>query len=306
MEKMSFLSDGLNVVGQVFLPENHSGSEKLPALVFEGPMTGLKDQAVQVYAKKLAEAGFLTLTFDHRFYGESEGEPRQLEAPSKKVEDLMNAVSYLLSRNDVDPDRIGAVGICAGGGFMSKAAALDKRIKVLATVAGFYHDPNVMKAWLGEEGYRAKVELSRASQKKYEESGIVGYIPAVSEDLTETNVAMPGDEPYDYYGTVRGRSPHYLNRFAVMSFEEFLNFDSIDFTRNIEAPTLVVHGTNDLYCTPQGAQNFYDHLQAEKCIHWIETTNHIDLYDQPEYVDQAVNQIRTWFQEHFQKASQTL
>ncbi|WP_261300731.1 alpha/beta hydrolase [Paenibacillus andongensis] len=303
MEKISFQADGLTVVGQVFLPQSAVRGGKLPALVFEGPMTGLKDQVVEVYAKKLADAGFLTLTFDHRFYGESQGEPRQFEAPGKKVEDLRDAVTYLLSRNDVDPEYIGAVGICAGGGFMAKAAALDKRIKALATVAGFYHDPNVMKAWLGEEGYRTKVELSRAAQRKYEESGVVEYIPSISEDPTETNVAMPGDEPYDYYGTARGFSPHYRNRFAVMSFEEFLNFNSIDFAGDIVAPTLVVHGTNDLYCTTNGAQNFYDHLQAEKRIHWIETTNHIDLYDQDQYVDQAVRQIEAWFHEHLQNTS---
>lgn len=94
----------------------------------------------------------------------------------------MSAVGYLLTRSDVDPDYIGAVGICAGGGFMSKAVALDKRIKALATVAGFYHDPSVMKAWLGEEGYRAKIELSRQAQKKYVESGEADYIPAVQLD----------------------------------------------------------------------------------------------------------------------------
>ncbi|MNC18189.1 Alpha/beta hydrolase family protein [compost metagenome] len=294
MKKIFFSSDGSNIVGQVFLPAVKLASGQYPALVFEGPMTGLKDQVVAVYAKKLAEAGFLTLTFDHRYYGESQGMPRQLEAPDQKVEDLISAVSYLLSRQDVDANRVGAVGICAGAGFMSKAAALDSRIKGLATIAGFYHDPNVMRAWLGDEGYQAKVELSREAQKKYEEVGEVDYIPAVSEDPAETNVAMPGDEPYDYYGTVRGFSPYYQNRFAVMSFEEFLNFNAIDFAKEVKAPTLVIHGTNDLYCTPQGAKRFYDTLQAEKAIHWIETTKHIDLYDQNVYVDQAVNQIAEW------------
>ncbi|MCH5586408.1 alpha/beta fold hydrolase [Shimazuella sp. AN120528] len=261
IEKVSFISDGLRIAGQIFYPEHYSANKKYPALLFEGPMTGLKDQVVEIYAKKLANLGYLTLTFDHRYYGESEGEPRQLEAPAKKVEDLQNAVSYLLTREDVDADRLGAVGICAGGGFMSKTAALDQRIKSLVTVAGFYHDPKVVRAWLGEEGYQHKIELSKQAQEKYEQTGEVVYIPSVSSDSNETEVAMPGDEPYAYYGTDRGVSPHYINRFAVMSFEEFLHLNSLDFAGQIHwlfmvhkiciAPLKVLNNFSIIYPPPK-------------------------------------------------------
>ncbi len=287
-EKVTFTSEGKKIAGLLFIPDNYKKGAKHPALVFDGPMTGLKDQVVAVYARKLAKKGYLCLTFDHRFYGESEGEPRQLESPLKKIQDIHNAVSYLLSRSDVDPERLGAVGVCAGGGHMVRALAIDYRVKAFAGIAACYHDPNSMKRWIGEDGYKATIERSRKAEEKYQETGEVEYVPAVSADPRDMNAAMPTEEPYAYYGTARGYSPNYVNLFAVMGYEGFMTFNAKDSAKDITVPTIIIHGTRDNFCTPEGARDFYNNLKVTKDIFWIETTNHIDLYDQDKYVDQAV------------------
>ncbi len=146
---VTFKGAGLNLKGDLFLPPEFDKKKKYAAIVFDGPMTGLKEQVAGLYAKKLSDSGFVTLSFDHRFYGESEGMPRQMEAPNKKVEDNKDAITYLLSLPFVDKNKIGAIGICAGGGYMAKTAALDKRIRVFAGVAAAYHDSSMYGQWFG-------------------------------------------------------------------------------------------------------------------------------------------------------------
>ena len=269
-EKVNFMSEGCKIVALVFYPDNYQKGMRFPALVFDGPMTGLKDQVVSVYARKLAKKGYLCLTFDHRFYGESEGEPRQFESPIKKIEDIQNAVSYLLSRSDVDSEKVGAVGICAGGGHMARAITGLKSIKAFAGIDACYHDPKTMIRWLGQAGYDAAIERSRKAEEKYRKTGEVEYIPAVSSDPGNMNVAMPTEEPFEYYGTLRGYSPHYVNRFAVMGYEGFITFNAIDSAKDIRVPTAVIHGTHDMFCTPQNAKQFYNSLRSLKEFFCIE------------------------------------
>ena len=105
----------------------------------------MKDQVVGNYAERLAEAGFVTLAFDHRNFGDSEGEPRQHEDSAGKLADLRDAVGYLASRPEVDPDRIGVVGVCLGGGYAVRAAAFDPRVRAIAGVGGAYNSPHRLR-----------------------------------------------------------------------------------------------------------------------------------------------------------------
>ena len=133
---VSFLSDGKKLAGNVYIPENYKENEKLPAIVIVTPATGIKEQVAGEYAKKLAKNGFITLAFDHQSYGESEGEPRSTENIFKKSEDIRSAVSFMRSLSQVDKDKIGVTGICAGGGYALQTAVGERRIKAVATVSG--------------------------------------------------------------------------------------------------------------------------------------------------------------------------
>ena len=122
---------------------------KLPALTLTGPLSGVKDQVVGNYAERLTAEGFVTLAFDHRNFGDSEGEPRQHEDSAGKLADLRDAVGYLASRPEVDPDRIAVVGVCLGGGYAVRAGAFDPRVRAIAGVGGAYNSPHRLREMLG-------------------------------------------------------------------------------------------------------------------------------------------------------------
>lgn len=301
--RITFKSGGLALAGHLYLPSGFDKNKKYPAVIFDGPQTGLKDQVAGLYAQKIAEAGYITLAYDHRFYGESEGMPRQFEAPSKKVEDNNSAMDYITSLAFVDKDKVGGIGICAGGGLMAKTVAENNRYKIFIGIAAYYNDSTKYTNWFGgADGLKKMIANAATARKKFETTGEVDYMPAVWSDASERKAAMSGmeatNEPFAYYGTKRGYSPYYINRMAVQSYEDMLQFDVMASAPLIIAPSLIIHGKTDLYCSPSGAEKFYGQLTGTKDFFWIETTNHIDLYDQEQYVSQAVNKAVSWLNKY--------
>jgi len=288
-QRVEFLSGRDKVVGTLYVPSNATAA--LPAVLVNGPQTNHRDMVPATYAAKLAEAGFVALTFDHRSFGESGGAVRDLEDPRLKVEDIRNAVTFLKSRPEVKARAIGMMGVCSGAGYSAAAAAALPELKALVTVAGFYHDPAVFRSWLGEN-YDARVALGRAARVKYETTGVVDYVKNVSTDPKE-ELAMPGQEAYDYYGTRRNPGARWANRTATMFFEPFLQFNSIDSAAKITAATMVIH--SDTALVPEGARRFYGNLPGEKRLHWMTTAQHIGFYDEKAIVDEAADRAVGWF-----------
>lgn len=292
IRKVQFQSQGTKVVGNLYIPANKT-KQAQPAVVVVGPQSSIKEQVPAVYARKLAEQGFVALTFDHRTFGESGGAPRQFENPEMKVEDVRSAVTFLRALPEVKQDAVALVGICSGGGYSARAAASDKSINAIVTVAGFYHDPQVMRQWLGDN-YEARLKMGKEARIKYEKTGKVDYMTNV--DPKNQNVAMPGQEAYDYYGTNRGSQPGWVNRSAVMFFEPFLQFNAIDAGREIKAPTLVIH--SDTALVPDGARRFFNSIpNNQKNLYWMNTKNHIAFYDQPEVVEEAASKAAIWLKQ---------
>jgi fermentation-respiration switch protein FrsA (DUF1100 family) len=292
-------ADGLALAGHLRLPPGDAGDGgPRPALVFTGPFTGVKEQVTGLYADRLSDAGFVTLAFDHRTFGASGGTPRQHEDAAGKLADLRAATSALAAHPAVDAARIGCVGICLGGGYALKHSAFDPRIGAVALVAGAYNDPRAMRDGMGDEGYRATMARFAEVAQRQDAGGDVEYLPAVSSD-PEGEAAMPGPEPWAYYGTERSASPGWDNRVTRLSIRELLTFDAAigaDFVA--PTPTLVVHGRRDDYCSPTAAQDVHDRIAGPKDLLWLDTTNHIDLYDVPRYVDPAVERVAAWMTDH--------
>jgi fermentation-respiration switch protein FrsA (DUF1100 family) len=301
-ERVTFASQGLRLAGDVRVPEGspHEGPAGLPALVFTGPLSGVKDQVVGNYATRLADEGYVTLAFDHRNFGDSEGEPRQHEDAWGKLADLRDAVTYLTTRPEVDPDRIGVVGVCLGGGYAVRAAAFDPRIRAGAGIGGAYNSPHRLREALGADGFRGMLAGAVENLARETLGGEIAYLPAVSADGA---AMMGGDEPYAYYGTERSKSAVWENRLTVDSRWQLITLDALSAAALVDVPFLIVHGTTDLYCSPEGAQAAFDALRGPKEIVWLESSNHIDLYDQPELVGPAIAKTAEFLATHLVPAA---
>jgi uncharacterized protein len=293
-QKITFESEGLKLVGNLFRPQNAEQEISLPAVLVAGAMTGVKEQVAGNYAERIAKGGFVTLALDHRHFGESEGEPRQHEDPAKKMEDFKNAVSFMSTIKGIDRERIGACGISMGGGYMLQLAAFDRRVKAVSIVASGLNLGDTLSEMLGKEGFvNFLKEFNKARQKHYE-TGEVQYIPAVATG--NKPAAMTGDEPFEYYGTSRAWSSGWVNRYTTESIENLMSYNAVPYAHHVSpTPLLVVHGKNDKYCFPKFAQQVYDEAGDPKEILWLDTTNHIDLYDNEKYVGPAINKIVEWF-----------
>jgi fermentation-respiration switch protein FrsA (DUF1100 family) len=300
-EKVHFQSEGLKVVGTLFRPQNSKEEEvSLPAILVAGAMSGVKEQVAGQYAERIAKDGYVTLVLDHRHFGESEGEPRQHEDPAKKLEDFKNAISFISSLKGIDRERIGACGISMGGGYMLQLAAFDRRIKSVSIVASGLNLADTLLEILGKEGFvNFLKEYNNARQRHYD-TGEVQYIPAVATD--NKPAAMIGDEPFEYYGTSRAWSPGWVNRYTTESIENLMSYNAIPYARHVSpTPLLIIHGKNDKYCLPKFAQEVYDLADEPKEILWLDTSNHIDLYDNEKYVGPAISKIVEWFNKYLRQ-----
>jgi fermentation-respiration switch protein FrsA (DUF1100 family) len=276
--QVTFSSDGIRLAGDIRVPR---GSGPHPAIALTGPFTGVRQQVTGTYARLLADAGFLTLAFDHRGFGESGGRP-QHEDSQGKLADLRAAVSQLAGRDDVAPGRIAVVGVCLGGGYAVRAAAQDPRVKAVAGVAGGYNSPARMAGDMGTGRYRAALAGFLA---RYDE-----YLPAVAPDGGEA--AMGGDEPWQYYGTGRSAAPGWRNQVTRGSLHSLMTLDALGAAGFLgDTPLLVVHGQQDAYCAPELAEELYQRTPGEKEIRWLDARQHTDLYDREPYVTQAADAV---------------
>lgn len=287
-ERVAFEVESVDVVGVLRVP---IGARASAALVFAGPMTSVKEQATGNYAVAMAARGFVTLAFDHRHFGESEGEPRQYEHPGRKVEDFRAAFAFIASRPEVDPERVGAIGVCAGAGYLAPAVAGDARIKAWGAVAGFFHDAGDQRHWFGDD-YEPRLEQAIAAREHFEDTGEARMIPAVGSG----DVAMPLLEAFDYYGTDRGSVPNYVNEFALMSGEHTLPWDAQNAAYDITVPTIMVH--SESAAAPSLARKFFASLAGLKEQIWVDSDNHIDFYDSPERIEAASDQLTRYFRAH--------
>lgn len=297
VRKITFNSDGVQLVGNLYFPENYDADRQYPAVIVSGSWTTVKEQMSGHYAGKLAGNDFITLAFDHRNFGESGGEPRFYENPTRKIEDIHNAVTYLQSLPEVDNDRIGALGICAGAMYTLMAAAEDSRIKSVVTVASWLHDAEAVKLFYGgEEGVQARIDAAQSAKKLYAQTGVVSYIPSISS--VDETAAMYG--PYDYYlNPERGAVPEWsADKFAVMSWEDWLTLDPMPSAKRMQASTLMIH--SDGAVLPQYTRTYFDNIATDdKFLYWIDTElesplHQFSFYDQSPEVNESVAQAQQW------------
>lgn len=299
MKKINFKSEGLNLVGNLCYPKNYEEGKSYPAIVCSGSWTTVKEQMAGLYAKRFSENGFISLAFDFRNYGESEGEPRAYENPSMKIQDIKNAVAYLKTLPEVDGDNIGAFGVCAGSMYTLMAASDDSDIRAVATTASWMHDAEAVKLFYGgEEGVQERMDTAQAAKKKFAETGEFTYIKTISID--DPTAAMYGN--FDYYlNPERGAIPEWsADQFAVATWEDWLTLDPFPSAANLYKPLLMIH--SDGCVLPDYTKKYFETVPSEdKELMWVQTDqpspmHQFDFYDQEEEVGLAVEKMTAFFQ----------
>ncbi|MFF4834701.1 alpha/beta hydrolase [Streptomyces sp. NPDC001315] len=290
IEKIEFLGDGYRLAGDLHLPE--SGTAR-GAVVLTGPFSGVKEQVTGYYAERFAQRGYIALAFDHRNWGDSEGEQRQHEDATAKVADLRAAVGYLAARPEVDPEKIAVCGVCLGGIYSVQLAAFDPRVKAVALVAAAYNNPKLIHDRFGADNFAALMGQFAQIAQRQAESGEVEYWPAVNpEGMPAGN---PGPEPYAYYGTERGARPGWENRCTALSVLQELTLDVDAYLPLLTTPLLIVHGRGDQAIPLTDAEAAFAAAPEPKELVVLDTSNHIDLYDDDTYVVPAVERAVDFF-----------
>lgn len=291
LQRVQFESNGLSLVGHLFLPPNFDESTQYPAVIVTGSWTSVKEQMPDNYASLIAQRGFITLTFDFTGFGESEGQPRQVEDYNLKIADIQSALTFLSDHENVTSAQITGLGVCASAGYMAHAAAVDNRINELVLVAPWLHNPEIARAIydMRPGGSDGLLEAAHAAKKKYAETGTMDYVLAASELDPYSAMYVPNNV-FDYYlNPAKAAGSYYDNRFAVSSWEPWINFDGIIAGESVKQPTFIVHSESG--AIPDGAKQFYDSLTESKDIVWLNEFNQQQLYFEEEAVHMAINNV---------------
>jgi fermentation-respiration switch protein FrsA (DUF1100 family) len=285
VEKVTFNNQyGLQVAGNLFVPKKLAAGAKNPAIIVGHPMGAVKEQSANLYATKMAEQGFVTLSLDLSFWGESAGAPRNAVLPDLYVEDFSAAVDFLGTRPMVDRERIGVIGICGSGSFAIAAAKIDPRLKAIATVSMYdmgAANRNGLKHGVTLE-QRRHILLQAANQRYVEfQDGETLYTSGSPLRLTGDPV---GDEFFDFYRTPRGQvtpagaSPQTTTMPTLTSNVKFMNFYPFNDIETISPrPVLLISGANAH--SREFSEDAYQRAAEPKKLLIIPNAGHVDLYD---------------------------
>lgn len=288
VKKVNFTNRyGIKLAGDLYLPKDN-GKPPLAAIAVSGPFGAVKEQASGLYAQTMAERGFITLAFDPSYTGESGGKPRNVASPDINTEDFSAAVDYLSTRTDVDPERIGIIGICGFGGMGLNAAAMDTRIK--ATVTSTMYDMSRVNAngyfdaMDKEQRYalRKKLNEQRAKDAK---SGVYASAPSLPDKLTGKEPQFVADY-FGYYKMPRGfhkRSINSNGNWNMTSSLSFMNMPILSYSDEIKSAVLMLHG--EKAHSRYFSEDAFKKLKGDnKELVIIPGANHVDLYDQTDKI----------------------
>lgn len=292
---------GIVIVANVYTPANYDPLKKYPALVIAHPNGGVKEQVAGLYAQRLAEQGYITITADAVYQGGSGGTPRYVDKPANRIEDIHAMADFISLYKGVDTSRLGLLGICGGGGYSLKAAQSDKRFKALATLSMFNSGLVRRNGFMNSQVSTIQERLKKASDARVLEAagGEVLYANSSTTPLTDEQIAkLPFDlyrEGYIYYGKTHAH-PNSSSNYTLSSLMDLMTFDANRNTDLINQPLLMIAGskadtkymTDDVFSKAINAKS--------KDLFVIDGATHIETYWKPEYVLQAVNKLVSFYQ----------
>ncbi|NEU27891.1 alpha/beta hydrolase [Paenibacillus polymyxa] len=299
-KRVSFTAHGLQLAAILNIPKYDEEKKKNPAIICVHPGSSCKDQTAGIYARELADLGYVTIVFDASYQGESEGEPRYAEYPAARVEDIRSAVDYLTTLDFVDENRIGVLGICAGGGYAVNAAMTERRIKAVGAVS---------VANIGR-GYREfdpikmleQVAQQRTAEARGADPLITQWVPSSHAEreaagMTEFDIV----EAVDYYRTPRGQHPNSPNKLKFTTVDSIIAFDAFHLADTLLTQPLqiIVGGVQGAFGSYKDGHDLYNRAASEKKdLFVVEGAGHYDLYDRPEPVSKAIEKLGVFFKEN--------
>ena len=297
---VSFKNKTLNIAGELFLPAEFDATKTYPAIVVTHPEGAIKEQVPATYAEKLAPYGFVVLTFDGAYIGESDGEPHFTTDPFQRVEDIRAAVDYLTTLSYVDNDKISGLGICAGGAYMIDAAKTEKRFKAISAVVPVNMGAGMRESQPDKETLIATLTAS-ANQRTAEVNGAEVQLMEIVAANDEAALQFPEHslfrEARSYYRGVK-EHPRSTGQIVFSGFDKLLRYDAFQMmTEMWSHPLLVFTGSlADTRPFAEQAVSLAGDLAEELVV--VEGATHIDLYYKEQFVDLVVAQIADFFEKH--------
>jgi uncharacterized protein len=295
---VTYKLNGLDIAANVYTPANYDPTKTYPAVVVAHPNGGVKEQVAGLYAQRLAEQGYITIAADAAYQGASGGQPRYVDKPAYRIEDIHGMADFITKYAGVDRDRLGLLGICGGGGYSLKAAQTDKRFRSIATLSMFNSGLVRRNGYMDSQLSTIQERLQQASAARAQEAAGGKVIYANDVQLTDEQIAKLPFELYRqglvYYGKTHAH-PNSYAKYTMSSLLGLMSFDATDQIELIDKPLLMIAGSkaDSLYMSEQAFAKATG--TKDKELFKIDGATHIETYWVRKYVDAAMNKLAEFF-----------